>query len=367
MVYCYGDFYDIAISSLSKSIELQEPLGRPRLLSVYKNALAYAILMNQGSSSGSNSGLPKHYHLHERDIRKSFQYFEEALEENSQNKAALKNYLSLCEVLEKPARADFEDRAAKLFRFDHDVSYSKLPYNALESASFIEFDEVVFLLDISGSMVMEQVLCMSSTRFQVMKETLLYLLEHAPPDKSYGIGTIGGDCDTEPKLWHPAGHLSMEDLRWYVETVAPHGTTPLLGRLKSSIELFSDDESSKKSIFLISDGANVCREGSLDICHWASQAAKKNVTINILTFLDAKLNNANAFAEYGCLAHNTKGRILYMDNNRCRLQYLSFKVVEESLLYLPELEKTECFDESHGNNWAIFPGGKKKGKNSKRD
>ena len=83
--------------------------------------------------------------------------------------------------------------------------------------------------------------------------------------------------------------------------------------------------------------------------------ARRNVTINIMTFLDADLNHINAFAEYTCLADNTHGKILYMDNLSCSLEYYVFNLVESCLFYLPEMQRVDCWGPSVKSLWAVFP------------
>ena len=142
---------------------------------------------------------------------------------------------------------------------------------------------------------------MGTTRFEVMKQTALFILDSLPEATQLGLGSIDGDCWTEPKAWDAVGALSRYDMRYRLRFLVPNGTTPLLERLQASPELFSDDAQTRKSIFLISDGANVCRADGEDICEWASRLSSRKITINILTFLDATESNTNAFAEYTCL------------------------------------------------------------------
>jgi hypothetical protein len=211
------------------------------------------------------------------------------------------------------------------------------------------------MLDISGSMVMENVICMGKTRFEVMRETVLYLMKNIDPAVKIGVGTIGGDCGTEPRLWIQTGTKSRKDLIWDMQFLTPDGTTPLLNILKSSEALFSQSDTTRRAIFLVSDGANICKAEGQDICEWATNIGQKNTTINILTFLDAQLNNVNAFAEYGCLAENTFGEIHYIDNLYCKLKVFSFDMVERFAPEFPAFERVECFGKDR-KLWAVFEG-----------
>lgn len=352
MALCYDGRFGQAISSLKKSIELQEPLGDPGMLSVFQSALGYAILLDQGKGADKRADLPPHYHVHTRDLVRARELFEKALDNDASNPSALFNYKMLSDTMKLPLRTDFADRHGKRNKLE--IASGNVPANAMRLLEFAEYDEVVFLLDISGSMVMEKVICMGTTRFQVMKETAMFMVGQIPPATQLGIGTIGGDCGTVPRLWHATGKLSRKDLRQALEFLAPDGTTPLLTILKSSTELFSDNANTRKSIFLVSDGANVCRTGDIDICEWAEGLRSQQITINILTFLNADLSQSDAFAEYSCLAQNTGGRIEYVDIYNCKLEAYAFHMVESCHFYIPELRRVNCWGPAVKDLWAIF-------------
>lgn len=356
MIQLYGQRYGEAIRAFRNSIEIQKNIeDAPAVLSIFNNALGYAIVMDQGSGSHRRADLANHFHVHKRDLLKAIDFFEEALLADGSNKAAQRNYHKLCDSLQIPPRITY-DTLGPVKRFNAPTGSSFfLPSNVMRAIEFTQYDEVLLLLDISGSMVMEKVICMDTTRFMVMKETAAFVLDNLNSSTRVGIATIGGDCNTTPKLWEEVGKLSLRDLKRTVDFLYPHGTTPLLERLKESPELFSDSTSTKKAIFLVSDGANVCRDPSGSICEWANAISRKNVTINIMTFLDATLNHINAFAEYTCLADNTKGKILYMDNLHCSLEYYTPDLVKDCQLYLPDFQRVNCWGPSVKNLWAIFP------------
>ncbi len=350
LIYTYTSRFDQAIPQLRQAFEAQKALGRPRLLSIISNTLGYATFMNQGKNAHLSRDQPEHLHIHKRDMERSVDFFAGALEYDGSNAVARGNYKMLCDSLGIPMQ-EFPETAA------HDetsgAGYADIPANIYQLLDFSVYDEVVFLLDISGSMVMEKVACVDKDRFKVMKETALYLLKRIPESTSLGIGTIGGDCGTVPKLWHPVGELNRTDFRFALDFLAPDGTTPLLNILVDSPSLFSANDSLRKAIFLISDGANICKIRGLDICDWADGLTGKNITIQILTFLNADLTNTNAFAEYTCLAENTYGKVFYIDANRCNVKPFAFNLVETCLFKLPEIHKVNCWG-SNVDLWAIF-------------
>ncbi|MEM6378989.1 MAG: VWA domain-containing protein [Bacteroidota bacterium] len=214
-----------------------------------------------------------------------------------------------------------------------------------------KYSELAFLVDISGSMVAEKVVCMDDTRFAVMKDLSRKMVKEFPDSMALGIGTIGGDCPDEPAKWKTAGTMTKKELDTDLRFLIPDGTTPMLTRLKKTPELFVDSLDTPKTLFLISDGANTCREAGLDVCAFAEELARKGITINVLTFLSSSYNNTSAFSEYICLADVTGGRIIYMDNLRCNFQAFNFDLAATCQLKIPILEKSYCWGKHIKTLW----------------
>lgn len=349
MILMYDGRYGDAISPIKESIELQRAIGEPKMLSIYNNALGYATLLNQGGGSHAQDTLGMHYHVHKRDLLRAFDYFDRALTYDPKNSTALYNYFLVRDTLGMDALEDFfQNRDTGLM-----TEGRTLPENSGRALQFAEYDELLLLLDISGSMVMENVPCMGTTRFDVMQETALLVLDSLPLHTQLGLATIDGDCGTEPVAWEPVGRLSRYDMRYRLRFLAPNGTTPLLERLKYCPELFLDADSTRKAIFLISDGANICRMGGEDVCDWAEEMAQRNITVNILTFLGTSSDNTDAFAEYGCLADMTGGQILYMDNYRCSYEYYGNSLIESCRPKIPGLRRVQCWGPAVKDLWAV--------------
>jgi tetratricopeptide (TPR) repeat protein len=356
MINIYGGRYGRAIAPLQQAVSLQKELNYPEERATILNALGYAQVMNQGRGAEAHNDLPAHYHVHRRDLERALLSFRNAFQADVQNTVARDNYLRLLDTLQRPPETIVEDRiVVEDERNLRSYQYANLPANMQPLLNFLDYDEVVFLLDISGSMVMEKVSCVGEDRFDVMRETALLLLKNFADSTQVGIGTIGGDCGTVPKLWHPVGELSRVDLRYALEFLYPDGTTPLLTILQATPSLFSDNPNTTKGLVFISDGENVCRLPGVDICEWASSLAAQKITINTMTFLGANLDNTNAFAEYTCLAQNTFGSLLYLDGNRCRLEAYRFDLVKACQLTLPGLQRVACWGGVRDGLWAIFP------------
>ncbi|MCB0588494.1 MAG: tetratricopeptide repeat protein, partial [Phaeodactylibacter sp.] len=201
MIMMYDGRYGDAISPIKESIELQRAIGEPKLMSIYNNALGYATLLNQGGGSHAQDTLGMHYHVHKRDLLHAFRYFDRALTYDPKNSAALYNYSLIRDTLGMEDLKDFyETRDTAII-----AEGRALPENSGRALHFAEYDELLMLLDISGSMVMENVPCMGTTRFDVMQETALLVLDSLPLHTKLGLATIDGDCGTEPVAWEPVG------------------------------------------------------------------------------------------------------------------------------------------------------------------
>ena len=356
MIQLYGKRYGQAIQPLRRAISYQEQLPYPEERSIMLNALGYAQIMNQGKGTGAHGGLPPHYHVHRRDMEQAYQSFQAAYQADVQNTQAAENYNILGDTLGLAGIQIVEDSVVgRDTRELKSYQYASLPANVQPLLKFVDYDEVVFLLDISGSMVMEEVTCIANDRFDVMRETAQLLLANFADSTKVGIGTIGGDCGTEPKLWHPVGELNRKDLGYALRFLVPDGTTPLLTILQETPSLFSDNPNTSKALIFISDGENVCRLPGVDICEWTNTLASQQITINIMTFLGASLDNTNAFAEYTCLTENTFGRLLYLDGNRCRLEEYRFDLVKACRFALPPLQRVDCWGKATEELWAVFP------------
>lgn len=354
MVLYYTGRSTDAIRELERSIEAARLLHMPDVEATFENALGFVILHHQGSGSNHSDELPLHYHVHRRDMMKALQHFERALAVHPQHVSARKNARMLWDTLQlaPPAAIRRSDTAGR-----RGVSslVTGLPQDVERVRELAGYDEVLLLVDISGSMTQEQVLCMGLSRFEVMRNLGLYLVRELPDTAGLALGTVGGDCGDAPKQWIATDSMGRRDLTYVIRFLTAHGTTPLLERVEQSVALFSDRPGKSRAIFLISDGANVCRSGGEDICGWASRIRRAGITINVLTFLDASFNNVEAFSDYGCLADHTGGRIFYLDNVRCAFTDLSFKLLDNLQLRLPPLQKVYCWGPQIESLWAIFP------------
>lgn len=348
MVYSYNQDYGHAHQLVSQALH-QIP-DTPAVQSILLNTLGYLQIMNQSRNQHQSLEIEAHIHVRKHDLETARGYFQEALEMDSDNGTAFYNYKMLSDSLGLPlefheptAEAKANNQTGPTFLYMHRTISNTLELH--------KFKELAFLVDISGSMVAEEVICMNDTRFAVMKDLSRKMVQEFPEEMALGIGTIGGDCPDEPAKWKPTGTTTKKELDTDLRFLIPDGTTPMLTRLMKTPELFIDSLDTPKTLFLISDGANTCREAGLDVCAFAEQLARKGITINVLTFLSSSYNNTSAFSEYICLADVTGGKIIYMDNLRCNFQAFNFDLAATCQLKIPQLEKSYCWGKHIETLW----------------
>lgn len=336
--------------------EAYDKYAHRRLAAMY-NLAGYLAAMNQ-EAPASHGGLQPHSHLRQRALASAYPFLYQSL---ALDTSRLDTRTSLAMVADTLGLLKDVTPVAQPYTYQVSkqrelvARYAHLPRNMEVLFEFGQYDEVLFLVDISGSMVMEQVTCMGVDRFTIMREAAQLLVDYLPEETIAGLATIGGDCGTEPSWWIPTDSLSRKDLKWELQYLNPNGTTPLLTTLVRAPELFSNDPHTRKSIFFISDGENTCSVPGLDICEWASRLPAQHIALNVLTFLDRDLNNSGAFAEYACLTDQSGGQVRYLDPLSCNVDDFGFDLADRITFQLPALERVKCFGEETVPLWAIYP------------
>ncbi len=348
MVYAYNESYANAYTSVRSAL-YQAP-DSAYLKSTFENTLGYLTILNQSKNRHKGTDLGAHIHVRKGDLEKALSHFSNALEWNEENFHAYENYKTLCDTLQLVPQynppGDVQNANA-----NYEPTFLNMHQKIMRGLDLETFESVAFLVDVSGSMVMEKVLCMGQTRFEVMKILSRKIVNDLPSTTDLGIGTIGGDCLDTPAKWKPTGSLDKRALDQDLRFLIPDGTTPMLSMLLKVAELFPDSVQQKKSVFLISDGANTCREGGFDVCSFALDLSRKGIVVNVLTFLNSTYNNTGAFSEYICLADNTGGKVIYMDNLRCHFEPFNFDLVSTCNLSIPKLEKSQCWGPAIKTLW----------------
>jgi hypothetical protein len=203
-------------------------------------------------------------------------------------------------------------------------------------------------------MITEKVTCSGLDRFRTAQWLTNRILGILNTDKQVGIGSIGGDCHTPQTVWKKVGTTSIKDIQNTISSILPEGSTPLAKMLALSPDLFSTHSNSRKSLIVISDGANTCPYPQQDICTSAKILSDKNIKVHVLSFLQNTVNHAAAFADYECLTETTSGKLLYLEDNQCQMKSLSYDLVQACGLKLPSFEKSNCLGPSIPNLWMYY-------------
>ncbi|MEM8582835.1 MAG: vWA domain-containing protein [Bacteroidota bacterium] len=343
------------LHAIIQTEEAKEDFNPERLAGMY-NLAGYLRIVDQGMPT-SHLGRPLHNHLQVTDLETALPYFDKALSIDSSRTDTKFNAQLIRDTLQRePPPYVMDPRTLELQtpRFDAPVGLNHLPYGAASLDAFGQYDEVLFLVDISGSMVMEEVSCMATDRFNIMRDAAAYLIDRLPENCTAGLATIGGDCETEPTWWIAVDSMERAALRFEVRYLNPDGTTPLLNTLVKTPRLFSDTPGKSRAVFFISDGENVCSLPGVDICDWANSLRDQNIELNVLTFLDQGLQNSGAFAEYACLTDRSGGEIRYFNPGSCMIDHFRFDLLDRVQFELPPIEKVNCWGGAFEKMWAIF-------------
>jgi len=206
--------YRVAYEKLMLAIQRQEAndVEEPKRLAGMYNLAGYLRVMNQ-EYPRSHIGLSPHFHLNRKDLEEAFPFFTKAMALDSSREDASKNVAFLADTLGKEVNITFRKRDTKWDPLRKMIreNYAHLPSRMERLLSFSQYDEVLFLVDISGSMVIEEVGCVSSDRFTIMREAAQLLLDNVPKASMAGLATIGGHCNSEPKWWIPTDSLNRKN------------------------------------------------------------------------------------------------------------------------------------------------------------
>ncbi|MEL6485408.1 MAG: hypothetical protein AAFP96_11260, partial [Bacteroidota bacterium] len=148
--------YRVAYEKLMLAIQRQEAndVEEPKRLAGMYNLAGYLRVMNQ-EYPRSHIGLSPHFHLNRKDLEEAFPFFTKAMALDSSREDASKNVAFLADTLGKEVNITFRKRDTKWDPLRKMIreNYAHLPSRMERLLSFSQYDEVLFLVDISGSMV----------------------------------------------------------------------------------------------------------------------------------------------------------------------------------------------------------------------
>ena len=166
MVYSYNESYANAYATV-KSALYQAP-DSAYLKSTFENALGYLTILNQSKNRHKGSDLSAHIHIRKGDLERALTHFAKALDWNEENYPAYQNYKALCDTLHIIPKYNPPGNIQNA-NTNYEPTFLNMHQKIMRGLKLESFESVAFLVDVSGSMVMEKVLCMGQTRFEVMK------------------------------------------------------------------------------------------------------------------------------------------------------------------------------------------------------
>lgn len=265
-----------------------------------------------------------HLTISDNTLPEAWSYFAKALVYDPTNKIALRNQSFIeqfCDCLQAQTQntSDFTINSDQIPQ-SHQPNRTKPKFRspalglhflpdrlAMIVRILNDYDEVVLLLDISGSMEEEIVINNKpGTRFKVMKDIATYLVTQLKPEMSIGAITVGSECDSPPTIHIEANTPNnRQKLLVLFRNLETDGSTPLNERLQASWELFSDSVNAK-AILLLTDGINTC--GEENTCEITENLFSQGITVFILSFL-MEYDYEMEYSVYDCMANVSEGKI----------------------------------------------------------
>ncbi len=289
--------------------------------------------------------------LHKRTLFNSRMLFEEALRYNPQHKIAADNYNRVNTALQMPPdRIDPFSENPNEALSNNTISHFSAPVapvNPILLPVGLELmaewmnncDELLFMLDISGSMRVNPQFNIENTRFSIMKNLVFHFLNTIDYKVNLGLVTVGGACESEPviKLTTSSPRRLLSDA---LQKVEAEGYTPVSRSLRHAPDLF-ESSSKKRAILFITDGKDSCLPD--ETCHLSMWLGAQNIALHVLTFLEEK-DALLEYKTYNCMTQTTNGHLNLLSPSGV-IEQKDFNLkVEESLL-LPIMQQ-QFVDES---------------------
>jgi tetratricopeptide (TPR) repeat protein len=350
---------------------MDEAIDKVFPLEEIPNNLLSHLYCNKGVArifNQSRNALPgekPHYRwIHRRDFTEARHYFREALAYDDQNATAHGNLTLVEAILSIPYDSldyGYYRRPGIYDQLKNSVS-EPLPNSQTKGSEEIPpaianrevllggIDEirlrldreqqVLFLLDLSGSMK-TRAPSSDLSRFELMRNSVQYLLKEMAPDVRTGCLSVEGSCGGIPKLDIPVGTpFGRDQLSRQLDLLKPGGGTPLNRRLLDAVEKFDDNPFHRKTILLFSDGLNGCAP-PIPTCELADSLRQRGVRLWVCSLLLEHPDNFDAYAVYDCLANNADGELLGVDR-KANLQAKSRKIETQFFslkLHLEDIKK----------------------------
>ncbi len=318
------------------------------ILSRCYNALGYLNAIQHPAEEIKNQQILV---LHKRTLFNSRMLFEEALRYNPQHKIAADNYNRVNTALHMPPDriTPFSENPNEAFNnltINHPsapvapINPTLLPIGLeLMSKWMNNCDELLLMLDISGSMRVNPQFNTENSKFNIMKNLVFHFLNTVDHKVNLGLLTVGGSCESEPivKLSTSSPRRVLSNA---LQKVEAEGNTPLNHSLRHAPELFKSNNK-KRAILFITDHTDGCLPD--ETCHLSMWLGTQNIALHVLTFLEEK-DALLEYKTYNCMTQATNGHLNLLSPTGL-IEQKDFNLqVEESLL-LPIMQQ-RSIDES---------------------
>ena len=186
-----------------------------------------------------------------------------------------------------------------LFNSHYDELYARLD----------QYDELVFLHDVSGSMDTVTAITRGQRRIDFSNQ-LLQCLTYDLAHKDLGLISVGRFCGTLPRHVYPVPDYDTTVFRSEMACCDVFGETPLRERLEHIDTLFQRP-SARKLAFLLTDGMDNCTS-PFDLCEIAQQLFDKGIHLSILHLLPDAEEYDEITAIYHCMAAASRSTVYHL-------------------------------------------------------
>ncbi len=336
----YADARRRLNKAIHNTIRVEEP--DYHLLAQCYNALGYLEVVQQGVNRHGKRAR-KHIKIHPNDMKKAMKQFRLALEYEPENRAAQSNYRAICELLglTPPSITPMTTRLQQLVQTEPTASTEPSVYYPVLANSEVlinqmnKHEEVVLIVDISGSMRVSLNEQLMVSRFEAMRNTVLQVLKEVDKDVRLGIVTLGGGCDEAPYFLAKAAAGNRALLQEKVKSLPKDGHTPLNDVLKIVPDLFTG-QTNNRAVMLLTDGIASCEPEKT--CRTAASFGNMGVFMHVMSFLMNDEAHAEEYAAYECITQSASGQLLSISPDGT-IQLESAEILTKEELFLPKIER----------------------------
>jgi len=320
------------------------------LLARSYNVLGYLDVMENQLESDND----KRVVVNERNLRNARFLFEEALKYKPSSPIAATNYNRVNTALRTPPNKIVPYQTDE-FQYDTQLPTNRVKQNVQHydmtlsfrqewlpakvhwvMEDFSNYDELVFMMDASGSMRVPAEMNPSISRFDWMKNLAYYMLRNVSTNTSLGVVAVGGECGEQPPL-QLATNTSRGDIARQVKALKADGHTPVNQAISIADQLFKK-RGKKKAILFITDGMESCEPGLT--CELSAQLGQLGIELHILSFLD-QAKAQNEYISYTCMVESSGGTLKGI-NESGEVEQRDYQYNIEEPLIIPLLKKKEA-------------------------